>query len=507
MRQQPHAENHPRPAAGGRQWTFVAGAAAASGWVGVLMPDSSDPGAALECGAAAHRTQTLRLLTILGYPAETRQLVARDRRAPPGGDLVVIAEGDADALRPACRAGQLVCPIDDCVTPAISARGGQRRDHFFHLRAGGQEHGPERLAHQHAKAVLSAWAGARHPHLDVRVEARVETGQRADVLLRSPTSGARLAIEMQCGALTAAEWCRRTRGYTDAGIAVQWLWWNHPPHLRRAVGAQRGDEGVARRPALLDVVLEHGREWLWFDPGRGVLGAAVDDVRFAGPLGTAAMRWYGRHVAVVPLLLSDCSLTAAGLAHPTLRELARLRASFTAHDRAVADSWTRDAHERFAADLARLQTPLHSSVIALLSDIPDGGDVVAGDVCDGTMRLAAIGCAGRIGSAAHPAALRLHLELVAETLTTTAIPAGALDRVAGALRRSAFIAGDIVIGSIDVPPGSDGAAPPVFDDGAWAGCRTGRVSGEQSHRFADPTEPVRVSGGGRPRRTRFRARD
>ena len=466
----------PRRAAGaGQRGRSSQARPLASGWVDAVVPDSSDPGAVALLGpsTAVHRTQTLRLLTSLGYPAETRQLVARDRRAPPGSDLVVIARGDADALRPACRVGRLVCPIDDCVRPAISTRGGQRRDHFFHLRAGGQDHGPERLAHQHSKAVLAGWAAERHPHLDVRVEARVETGQRADVLLRSPTSGARLAIEMQCSALTEAEWCRRTRGYSDAGIAVQWLWWNHPPHLRRAVGAHRADPAVARRPALLDVVREHGREWLWFDPGRGVLGAAVDDVRFARPLGAVAAGWYGRHVAVVPLLLSDCSLTATGLAHPTLRELARLRANFAAHDRAVADSATRRAHERFAAEVARLPTPVPPSVTALLSDVADGGNVLAGDVRDGTLGLAAIACAGRIGCAAHPGALRLHLELVAETLTTAAIPADVLDRTAAALRRSGFVVGDTVVGSIDVPPGSDGATVRL---------RRRRATGPRHHR-------------------------
>ena len=236
----------------------MAGAAAASGWVDAVTPSSSDPCAAelLGPGTVVHRAQTLRLLAILGYPAETRQVVARDRRAPPGSDLVVIAQDDAAALRPACRVGQLVCHIDDCVTPAISTRGGQRRDHFFHLRAGGQDHGPERFAHQHSKAVLAAWAAERHPHLDVRVEARVETGQRADILLSSPTSGARLAIEMQCCALTEAEWCRRTRGYSDAGIEVQWLWWNRPGSRTptgRAARRRRGASRARTRPRVAAV--------------------------------------------------------------------------------------------------------------------------------------------------------------------------------------------------------------------------------------------------------------
>ena len=212
---------------------------------------------------------------------------------------------------------------------------------------------------------------------------------------------------------------------------------------------------------------EHDREWLRFDPAGGVLAVAVDDARLAQPLGAAAASWYGRHVGVVPLLLGDCSLTTTGLAHPTLRELKRLRANFAEHDRGVADSATRRARELFAAEVARLPTPLPPSVTALLADAAEGGDV-----CDGTLRLAAIACAGRIGCAAHPAAQRLHLELVAETLTTGVIPAGDLDRVAAALRRSGFVVDDVVVGSIDVPPGSDGAA---------ARLRRRRVSGARSH--------------------------
>jgi hypothetical protein len=143
------------------------------------------------------------------------------------------------------------------------------------------------------------------------------------------------------------------------------------------------------------------------------------------------------------------------------------------HDRAVADSATRRAHERFAADVARLPTPVPPSVTAPLSDVADGGDVLTGDVSDATLRLAALARAGRIGSAAHLGALRLHLELVAETLTTAAIPDDGLDRTAATLRHSGFVVGDIVVGSIDVPPGSEGATVRL---------RRRRASGPRQHR-------------------------
>ncbi len=54
----------------------------------------------------------------------------------------------------------------------------------------------------------------------VQIEAAVETGQRADMLVTSPKSGARVAIEMQCSPLTAAEWRSRQDTYGRLGGVV-----------------------------------------------------------------------------------------------------------------------------------------------------------------------------------------------------------------------------------------------------------------------------------------------
>jgi competence CoiA-like predicted nuclease len=56
----------------------------------------------------------------------------------------------------------------------------------------------------------------RHPQLEVVIDASGRDGQRADILVTSPRSGKRLAIEMQCSPLTDAE--RRHRHDSYAAV-------------------------------------------------------------------------------------------------------------------------------------------------------------------------------------------------------------------------------------------------------------------------------------------------
>jgi competence protein CoiA-like protein len=407
-----------------------------------------------------HRQEQLRLLGLLGQRAETRQLVALNPHRSMADGLVLIERGQADQLRPSCRAGDLICPVSDCPSPALSTRGGKRRDHFFHLHRSATAHGPERLAHQHAKAVLAHWIQQRHRDLEVVLEAPVETGQRADVLVTSPQSGKRLAIEMQCSSLSAADWRHRHDSYTNIGIATQWLWWNQPPHLRQATGDQRTSPGIARRPALMDDLAGHdGMPWLWFDPVNAVLAVAVDDPRLAKTLGCATPNWYGQHVGVAPLELADCTLTERGLMHPLLERLTTLRAELANRD-------AQCEQVRRAAGRAQVHTlltqvgadPAHPAIAALLAGFVDGGPAISDDVCEAMLRLTAVRYPVHIGSPAGPRALHDRLWSAATELGCRNIRDDVWRRAAEALNSSGFVQGGRIVGSLGAPPGSNAAA-------------------------------------------------
>jgi hypothetical protein len=404
----------------------------------------------------------MELLAVLERPAETRQLVARDRRRPAGDDLIVIDEGEADRLRPACKAGDMVCPVGECPHPALSTRGGTRRDHFFHLNGRRDSHGPERLAHQLGKAKIARWARGRHAGLDVQVEATIETGQRADVLITSPASGARLAIEIQCSPLTAAAWRARHELYLAAGVCAQWLWWNQPPHLGAARGEQHARPGIAREPSLLEAVRNAGLEWIWFDPGAEVLAAALDDTRLARPLRCPAGGWWGKHVGMVAFTLADCALTEHGLTAPVLERLAAERdrladedAARTAREAAERQAAEHAARRAFQAALATLPAADDPAVIRLLEDIVDGGAVLGVGVCEALLRLQTVRYPGTVGAPADTNGLGDLLERAARDLGVRSLPPDIADRALRALRTGGWIDANRIAGSWDAPPGSE----------------------------------------------------
>jgi hypothetical protein len=382
--------------------------------------------------------------------------------------LIVIGVDEADALRPACRAGDIVCPVADCPRPALTARGGSRRDHFAHMRGRRDSHGPERLAHQHAKAVIGQWVHRRYPQLEVRTEATVQTGQRADVLVTSP-SGKRVAVEIQCSPLTGDEWRERHTRYRDAGITVQWLWWNQAPHLRPPRGGLAGEPGVARRPALLGEIRAAKLPWLWFDPFNAVLPAAVADRRLARPLGCATTHWYGQHVGMAPFVLERCALGEAGIVHPVLTRLTAEEQRLAAEDLRRAEEAARASEQgererrereqaaraRFAALLARAPDPRHPALRKLLANAPNGGRMVTDDVCEGTLRLAAIADAGIVGRQATVWAVEAQID------RTVRIPSDQWDAVQStyaALLDTGWVTAGRFAGSLQAPPGSADAA-------------------------------------------------
>ena len=105
--------------------------------------------------------------------------------------------------------------------------GGARRQHFAHppgMAPPGGQHSPESLWHAESKQAIREWAEAQG--FTAWVEARTADGRRrSDVEIILP-DGHHLAVELQRGELSDAEWIARHEDYARAGITDLWLY--HP---------------------------------------------------------------------------------------------------------------------------------------------------------------------------------------------------------------------------------------------------------------------------------------
>ncbi len=112
-----------------------------------------------------------------------------------------------------------------CGQGATLKRGSRVTAHFAHRAASAclWAHG-ETAEHREAKAAFARAFAARG--LDVALEAEVLSGggdRRADVLVRDPRTGARVAIEIQHSAISPEQIEARTRAYAAAGVKVIWI--------------------------------------------------------------------------------------------------------------------------------------------------------------------------------------------------------------------------------------------------------------------------------------------
>jgi hypothetical protein len=181
---------------------------------------------------------------------DLRQLYALDRRS---GEIVYMDDGEAETLRPDCRAGHLICPIEGCPSPTFTTYGGTvRRHHFKHLNGGASGHGAESYYHQLGKRVLGQHLRQRHPEARVSIDTEpIDNGQRPDVLVAFP-DGRRFAFELQYSPLSAAAWTARHQGYVSQGLHDVWIFGHLPPHLRPARHGQNAVELTKLAEALED---------------------------------------------------------------------------------------------------------------------------------------------------------------------------------------------------------------------------------------------------------------
>lgn len=126
------------------------------------------------------------------------------------------------------RARALGCPV--CACPLVKRFGEVNRWHFAEApwaspddREGHASHEPESAAHRGAKKALArALREILGPTWEVRMEASLETRQRADVLALH-TSGTRVAFEVQLAPISPDTWRRRHDQYARIGVSDYWF--------------------------------------------------------------------------------------------------------------------------------------------------------------------------------------------------------------------------------------------------------------------------------------------
>jgi len=104
-------------------------------------------------------------------------------------------------------------------------RGGVRRAHFAHPPGMGPAcgHGRETIWHAKGKQRLCRWAKAHGG--TAKVEAYTPDRRRRSDVAVTLADGHKVAIEVQLGEVTDAEWLARHHDYVQAGIVDVWLWY------------------------------------------------------------------------------------------------------------------------------------------------------------------------------------------------------------------------------------------------------------------------------------------
>lgn len=203
---------------------------------------------------------------------ETGQRWAWDRAAER---LVRIDRGEADELRVRCRAGELVCPLESCATPALTTVRGHRRaksfvdDGFRHRDRPSIPHRPESISHVQGKLLVAEWlrqAGA----IVVDVERRDTQAGRTPDVSAVLTDGRRMAIEVQYSGLTAKTWRDRDEALRAAKFSTTWLF-GVPTSSTVEQPSHRGLQQVHRE------VLGSGARVWWLDVERAEVAASGVD--------------------------------------------------------------------------------------------------------------------------------------------------------------------------------------------------------------------------------------
>ncbi|MGV9195097.1 competence protein CoiA family protein [Microbacterium sp. MC2] len=202
-----------------------------------------------------HATQNA---AFTGQP-EVRQVFARTS----SGAIEYMPDGNAQAFKDRRAAGETFsCLVPGCDCPVLTVVDRKsRRDGFAHHSGGG--HPGMGLAHLQAQLLVQRWVRTRYPSLQVELEMTTEDrSRRADVMVISPASGARIAFEIQYAGMTPEEWETRHLSYQQQGIVDIWLWGYGGEHARPTTSGSNRINGST----TLRAVTAHGSTILFIDP-------------------------------------------------------------------------------------------------------------------------------------------------------------------------------------------------------------------------------------------------
>lgn len=232
-----------------------------------------------------------RLDSAPAYGYEGAFVYARRRDAERTDPLYYLRDGQAQALRDFTRR-ELRCPLPHCPTPDLTtvSRSEGRRDGFMHLD-NNLQHRPESFAHERGKILLAKAVRDRYPLVEVRLEARVGSGQRrADVLLTGPDQRL-VAIEVQYASLTVGEWSRRHDSYRVFGVRDVWLLGSDRLKHVGYSGIPGDNEPRYMLSKLEQAILDSGTQLLWLDVEKGFVGLGVVGSRRPRPKELFRIDW------------------------------------------------------------------------------------------------------------------------------------------------------------------------------------------------------------------------
>lgn len=125
-------------------------------------------------------------------------------------------------LRSLSNQGLLHCPDPLCGGTVILHKCNLKRSHFAHRNKGEQcRISEESVEHDLAKSWIYTILRNQYSSECVKKEAFVDSGQKADILLITPTK--RFAIEIQFSPQSDEDWAQRTSDYHKAGIIPLWI--------------------------------------------------------------------------------------------------------------------------------------------------------------------------------------------------------------------------------------------------------------------------------------------
>jgi hypothetical protein len=191
----------------------------------------------------------------LGDP---RQVYARKADAPSDAPLVFMPDGQAEVFRDRAQAGALICPVPGCPSPKLSTRGGERRDHFFHVKAPADPLHSQQYARLATRRLLLDWAIGQTSVTEI-VDKRVEGV--AITLIAHLDDGSRVALCYVDMKLGADAWEDLNYDLKSEGLAASWIFALRKMYFAPPDPAAPVIEDPGRTDLILDQPIYRRMRW------------------------------------------------------------------------------------------------------------------------------------------------------------------------------------------------------------------------------------------------------